>query len=367
MLHSRLITRRGRRPVWASVEQVDPVDHLSCREVGDGRQQQVLDEFFSTPLRTDQPPWEMLLLRTPDSDQLTVLVKMHHSLGDGLAITNTLLRLIRDGDDPHPAFRTERGRPRSLPRLRETARGLVSLASAGAAPPSGIRGRSTAQRWSGWIELVSRPVRESARAWRVSSTVMLLTVIAEALHRLLHDRSGTTPGQRFRVMVPQRERNSDNGALRGNHTAAVSIDLPVGPMSPEQRVRDIAERVTAARGNGQIVAAGAVMSALGYLPAPLHAWVTRRIYQRRFFSGIVSVMPGMRQYPRTAGMPITGVFPLLPLADGVGLAIGALNWGPNVSFGVTADSGLVTRPDELLQHLKDAMHDLRAPEADPLP
>jgi diacylglycerol O-acyltransferase / wax synthase len=364
MLHSRLVRRRGRRPVWVPVERVDPDEHLHCQEIhGEPDHGRAVHEFFTKPVSTARPPWELLLLRDPDTQSLSLLAKLHQALGDGVSVTNTLLHLVRDTDEPVPVPH-RRSRPGTrtplLPRTRETLRGLLSLIAAGFAPAGGIRGRSTAARWFGCAELPARAVRAGARAHHVSSTVLLLTVVAEALHRQLHGRSGTSSGQRFRVMVPQRAANTDNGALSGNHTVTLSVDLPIGPMSAVDRVEAVAARVAAAREHGQPAAAGAVMAALGRLPAPVHRWVARRVYQRRFFSGIVSVMPGLRRLPSTADATIATVIPILPLADGVGLAVGAISWGDALGLGITVDPGLVDDPAGLLDGARAAFRELAA-------
>ena len=62
----------------------------------------------------------------------------------------------------------------------------ISLIGAGTAPASGLEGHSSAGRRFEWVELPAAKVRASARAHRVSSSVVLLAVVAEALHRRGH-------------------------------------------------------------------------------------------------------------------------------------------------------------------------------------
>ncbi|MEV0700987.1 wax ester/triacylglycerol synthase domain-containing protein [Saccharopolyspora sp. NPDC050389] len=357
MLTRRLVLRRGRRPQWTHDGDVD-ADHLRCRELRDGQPAEpVIEEFFSTPVRTDRQPWELLLLNDVETGRVSLLAKMHHALGDGVAVTSTLLRLLADG--PQPATSPSADGPPWYRRAGTVLRGLVSLAGAGPAPASHLVGPSTPNRSFADIELPAAEVRASARSHGVSSTAFLLGVVAEALHRTLGD---TAPGQRFRVMVPRTARTSRGGAgtgTPGNHTASVSIDLPVGPMPPARRVAEVAAGLAGPDRTGQPAAAGAVLAALGVLPAPLHAWVVRQIYQRRFFNAVVSVLPGQRRPAHVGPLRIAGVVPVLSLADGVGVAVGVIGWGDRFGVGITTDTGLAPKAAALAGRLRDAFADLR--------
>lgn len=377
MLHSSLVRRRARKPQWESVEGVEPAEHVRCRVLrgSDGDDwnpewERALREFFATRVPTDRPPWQLLLLRDVDTGRVALLAKMHHALGDGVAVTSTLVRLLRDDGD---AEETHRAKARAAPtprtrRLRQfarqaavVARGLASLASAGAAPSSGFEGSSTLTRRYGWVELPSAQLRASAREHGVGSSVMLLAAVAEALHRRLARREGAVPGRWLRVMVPRTTRDArDSARASGNHTVALAVDLPVGPMTARERVEAVDQRLAAADGAGQQVASGAVLAAFGKLPDLVHGWVVRRIYQKRFFNAVVSALPGPRRPPRVRGALIAGVLPVLPLADGVGIAVGAISWGEMAGVVITADGRLGSLAEDLAGDVRESFADLGA-------
>lgn len=135
---------------------------------------------------------------------------------------------------------------------------------------------------------------------------------------------------------------------------SLAVDLPIGPMPWYRRATEVATRLNEARRANQSAVAGTILAGLGWLPAPLHAWTVLRIYQGRFFSAIVSVLAGPQTPPRIAGADIAKVFPVLPLADGVGLAIGMLNWGDTVGLGLTTDPGLLPDVEAFATHLYNA-------------
>jgi WS/DGAT/MGAT family acyltransferase len=367
MLHRRLVPRPGRRAVWID-EPVDPAAHLRCRDIAPACAEQwdaTLEDFFATPAPADRPPWQLLLLREPGRTVLAA--KLHHALGDGVAVTSALGTLLHDNQDATPA-RTVEEASRWPWRMGEVARGLATLARAGRAPISELDGPSTPGRRFGRVSLDGSKVRASARTHGVSRSVLLLTVLAEALHRLLDERGGTTAGQRLRIMVPQTTRTHFADAAihsPGNHTATVSVDLPVGPMSPTQRLAEVTERLAAPQREGQPAAAALVLAALGPLPEPLHAWVVRRIYQRRFFNVVVSVLPGPRRPVRVAGTLVSMVTPVLPLADGVGLAVGMISGGEMVGVGITLDARLGSMLAALAEYVRAAFDDLQEPHGSP--
>jgi WS/DGAT/MGAT family acyltransferase len=376
MLRRRLDLRPHRRPRWLPADDVDPYAHLRVRTVGAAHGKPftaAVREFFATPVPLDRPPWQLQLVHDTDADCSALLAKMHHSLGDGLAVTATLIALLSD-EAPrvdqdrrgysrliHPAEPTD-GAAR-ITRIRRVARGLVSLGLAGRAPAGGPVGRSTAGREYAMVALPGAAVRSTARLHNVGTTALLLTLVGEALHRV--DPAGTAVRDRVRAMVPRttqalRRAGSGDQVYQGNHTAAVALDLPVGPMPAAWRMLSVAAELARQERADQPVAAEAVVRALGRLPAPLHARLVRAMYGRRFFTLITSVLPGPRKAQYGWGVRVESVFPVLPLADGVGLAVGFLTWGDMIGVGVTADTGLVRSADQFADALRRAFQDLAA-------
>lgn len=359
MLHHRLSTPPGHRPCWVPVREISVSDHLSHHELrtGDRRERDEVErEFFTTPLRRDRPPWSVKLVREPGTERVTILVKMHHALGDGLAMTSSLLRLVSDVP-PEPPASTPPA-PTGPRRAAVVLRGLLSLAATSVAPTATSPAHSTSARRFAWLELPADEVRACAGAHRVSRSALLLAVLAEALHRL--DENNTVQ-RSMRAMVA---RGTGEGAGDfGNHAAGVAVDLPLGPMAPRRRLNEVAARLTRSQGHGRPQAAAAVLRALGALPAPLHARAVRAMYRARFFQALVSIMPGRVEPASIAGASLHTVHPVLPLADGVGLAVGMLHWAGRTGIGITTDPGLFADVDKLADHLRQAFTALR--EAEP--
>ncbi|MEN3269814.1 wax ester/triacylglycerol synthase domain-containing protein [Pseudonocardia sp.] len=359
--HIELLRRRLQRPRlgqplrWIADDVPDPARHVrpGIVEIGAGDRRPTWDDavtdFFATPVDPVSTGWELQVARDRAAGEIAVLAKVHHALGDGLAVTDALIRLLTDEAPPPvgPPAQDRDPPTGAADRLRRAAtvvRGITSLAIAGGAGTSPLAGpvTSAAHRRAG-VCFDGAQVRAAARAHGVGTTVLLLAVVAETLHSLLAERDPDAVPATVRTMVPITTRTSATVRSRalGNRTAAVSIDLPVGPMSPAQRVALVGTALAAGSSAGQPDGAAAVLRILGLLPRQVQALLVRPIYGHRFFHALASVMPGSRRPLHSRGGLIREVYPVLPLADRVGLAVGALHWGRTTAIGITADPGLV--------------------------
>ncbi|GAB2751660.1 hypothetical protein GCM10027174_28180 [Salinifilum aidingensis] len=365
-LRRRLEHRRWLRPRWVDVTALDPAEHLDSRVVADGGQlPAAVSEFLRCPLPAERPPWRLRLLLRHDTGEALLVAKLHHALGDGVAVTSALVRLLAEGPPGSAGPARSGGRGRSS--VAAVARGLASLARSGTAGDCPFTGCSGGQRSAAWFDLPSAQVRARARERGVSTTALVLGLVAEALHRQLAARGAGGAGATFRVMVPHTARNGRaevTADTPGNHTVSVALDLPVGPGTPAGRARVVDQLLRRRAESGETEASGVVLAALGRLPNVLHRWVVRRIYQRRFFHAVVSVMPGRRRPVALDGAPITDVYPLLSLAEGVGVAVGALNWSERVGFGITTDPALAPAAGELASGMREAFAEQAEPSAE---
>jgi hypothetical protein len=96
------------------------------------------------------------------------------------------------------------------------------------------------------------------------------------------------------------------------------------------------------------------------LPAPLHALASRAAYRGTWFNLIVSYLPGPRTELYFGGARLEAVYPGLSLADEVGLAVGALQWGATIGVGISAESQALPDPSVLARALQVSYDQLAA-------
>jgi hypothetical protein len=158
-------------------------------------------------------------------------------------------------------------------------------------------------------------------------------------------------------MVPRTLRVG-GGRGPGNRTSAVRVDLPVGPLAPAERLRAARDVVAAGLAADQPAGAGFVLSLAARLPAPLHARVSRWLYRSAWFDLIVSVIPGPRTARWLGTARVERAWAVLPLAEGVGLAVGVLAWDDVLDVALTWDPELLPDGGRLAGLLQAAFDEL---------
>jgi hypothetical protein len=182
----------------------------------------------------------------------------------------------------------------------------------------------------------------------VGTSDLVVAVVAEAVHLFLAERGTPSPSGTVRAMVPRTLRGGGGGGP-GNRTSAVRVDLPVGEMPPAERARRGHDAVAGALARGQQEGASFVLAVAARLPARLHAAVARWVYRSTWFDLIVSVIPGPRTARWFGQARVEQAWAVLPLAEGVGLAVGALTWDGRLSVAVTWDPVLLPDGERLAE------------------
>ena len=403
-LRRRLIPARGRwaRPRWvidASVDVRSRVTEITPDGASLTSLEQLVGRYFAEPVDPGEAAWQLLLVRAAPGGPGAIVVKAHHALGDSYALISTLsglfdpqdprLRSVRpegprgpgqsgDGGSSPGSGRSPEAtppgkhRPSRAGAALRVARGLAGMSLAAPPSPIGVDGGVTGHRREfAAVSLNARMVATRARLLGAGTADLVLAVAADALGQLMAGGGQPTAGRTVRAMVPRSLRSAGRapggrgapiqaapsgggGARPGNQTAGVLLDLPVGPMS-------LAERVTAVRAGrqarlrrGDADASAFVLRAMNLLPAPLQRVIARTSFTSRRFSLIVSVFPGTRQSRRLLGAEVTDVFPVLALADGVGLALGAMTWGRSLSIGIMTNPAIIPDVTLLAAGIRDA-------------
>jgi diacylglycerol O-acyltransferase / wax synthase len=355
---------RWRRPRWTEAAELDWEWHVPERDVRlpDGRPggmaavEALAAELAGERLPFDRPLWRFVAVTGIAPDRAAAILVVHHVVADGIGTVAQAMSLMK------PPFSladlaADARPPGPVRRALGVVVGLAQLATDGR-PSVRLPVSGTPARRFGMVDLPLDEVRAVARRHGARVSDVLLTSVAGGLRRAMPE---PVPGRapRLRVAVPLMVREPASSA-EGNLTAAVMMDLPMGPLSEPERLAEVARGSRRLRTGTRALASRFVMSTLaGLLPPPVHAWFARTVYGGAFFQGIISNMPGPQVELRLAGPPLCGAYPILPLAPGAPLAVGALGWHGVLYVALCTDPALVEDAEALRRGVRGVFDELR--------
>src|ERR1700756_3845064 len=280
-------------PVWVDDENFQLRRHL--QRVGvpapGGRRElaEICGYIAGKPLDRDRPLWEMWVLDGgADSDTVTLMLKVHHAVVDGVAGANLLAQLCSQ-DPEAPAPQPVRGAgggnrlqiaasglmgfamrplrlatvvPATIMTLAQTAlraRDGRTMAAPFSAPPTPFNGAVGRHRSIAYTQLDMRDVKRVKERFGVTINDVVVALCAGVLRRFLLER-GELPDNPLVATVPVSVHNK-SGRPGRNHTTLMFCRV-------ETQISDPAERIGAiAAGNA---AAKDHTTAMG--PTLLHDW-----------------------------------------------------------------------------------------------
>jgi diacylglycerol O-acyltransferase len=385
----RIAESPGRGPAFEDDPSFDVDNHLHRRVLpspGDREALQALvSDLITPPLDPGKPLWHVYLIEGHEGGA-AMLWRIHHCIADGIALARVMLS-ITDGDEeaavePPPPAEGERSALRRLvdvprdavaairgagaaavhegmeslahpDRLRELAgtalRDVSTAARLLAAPAeqgSDLRAPLTGTRKVAWSEpFPLAGIKEAARRRRVTINDLLVTALAAALHE--QRGSGAGLPDEIHAMIPFNLRPLDEPvpADLGNDFALILLALPVGPVAPAERLREVSSRMDAIKDSHEAPIAYGILSAIGLTPP----WVEDRLIG--FFTGkaslVVTNVPGPRHRLNFAGAPISGVLVWAPCSGSLGMTVSIYSYDGKVTIGFMTDTALNLDPDAL--------------------
>ncbi|HEY0558659.1 MAG TPA: wax ester/triacylglycerol synthase family O-acyltransferase [Frankiaceae bacterium] len=403
------------RPVWVDDAAFDLSYHV--RRVAlpppgtEAQLRALVARLQSRPLDPDRPLWELYVVEGLERNRVALVSKTHHVLVHGLAAADVGTLVLDVTPQPRPAPAGDwapRPEPsavgltvdavgnllrspfavaevawgaaadvgRTTRAVVTTAAGLLATARATARPaasgplgaPVGVS-RRFATAVGSLAEL--REVRD-----RHGGTVhdAVLAVVAGGLRAWLLARGEPMPrGRTVRVLAPLSVAGAADGATDGTTqlpdlavapggeaVAACFVDLPVGEADPVVRLHQISYGMQVAQQAYEPVGARTLVALTGLTPPTLHSLGARVVsgMARRFYSVVVSNVPGP-QYPLyAAGARLVALYPVVPLTPGHPLTVGATSYDGSVFFGLLGDREAMPDIDVLAGCLEEALEEL---------
>ncbi|MDL4817428.1 bifunctional phosphatase PAP2/O-acyltransferase family protein [Actinomadura opuntiae] len=349
---------RLRRRRWVAHPVIDwdwHVRETTLPEPGDTALNALVAALQGEPLPRDRPMWRMIAVRGYAPDRAAVVFLMHHVVADGMGVITHVLRMLT----PPDALPVAGAGPSAARRALATVAGIAQLATE-SRQRTRLPSTGTGERVFGTFRLPMPAVRDLARRHGVRVTDVVLCALAGGLRRVGPMPAGSEGGRVLRVAVPLMT-GGPEVPPEGNHTSAVMVDLPYGPMSEVERLRTLAAATRRLRSGTRALASAFVMQrASRALPPVLHDAFARTVYGDRTFQAIATNLPGSNTPTRLAGAPLAVAHPIVPTGPGAPLAVGALGWSGMLNLGISAEATLLDDVDALCRAMRDVIEELGA-------
>ncbi len=366
------------------------VHRIALPSPGDGRAlRDTVSDLMSMPLDFTKPLWQLHLLERYGEGSV-VLLRLHHCIGDGVALVHVLLSSTDAGPDaPWPSSPRRAAHERSVgsritslaggvqslvARTRKTADSIAAqtvesllhpshvlevaqtaMESAGvlakmlirpADPKTVLKGPLGVAKRAAWSRKI--PVSDvKAISRRIGGTVndVLLTAVAGALRRYLQFRGDKPDGKDVNAMVPVNLRPPSEADELGNRFGLVYLAIPVGEPDPAERLRLVKKRMDAIKKTPEPFVAFQLLNALGLAPAEIADLVVNMFGAKS--TAVMTNVVGPRQPVWFAGSRITDMMFWVPQSGRMGLGVSIFSYDGHVVVGVATDAGLVPDPERI--------------------
>lgn len=371
--------------VWETDLDFDLSYHLRrVRLAGDGGWAalfKVAEQFAVAPLDRHRPPWEALLVEGLPDDQAAYLLKVHHSVTDGLGLAQ-LFNQLHSRQREHNPDKPQRSldipsRPvgtrehliseirRDLGAVPTVLRGgqqlLKSLKSPGTAardavsyvesayrvlaPPASegspiLRGRSLRWRFAA-LDVGLADLKAAGKALGGSLNDAYLTALLGAF-RLYHEEMGSPYAEdaTMPLSVPVSIRKEgDTGG--GNRFAPARLAAPVGEPEVKKRIDAVRELMLAARAEPALESADVFSPLVARLPGSVIGKLGGNLVKSSDLQA--SNLPGLREEVFLCGARIQRTYPFAPL-PGCPAMITLVTHQQTCCVGANLDGAAITEP-----------------------
>jgi diacylglycerol O-acyltransferase len=342
----------------------------------------------------DRPLWEVTVVEGLEGGGAALILKIHHSLSDGIGGMQMLAIMCDEQREPADLGEMPAAPPGETPDLRALLTGAAASAAARSArlaligateaipvlaryardPLGQLRGAAAMTRsvyrtaapildtrsplmreraMTRYVAMIEVPLDELKRAAKaVDGTIndAYLAAVTGGLRRY-HERHDVTV-ESLRVVMPINIR-AEGDAEWGNRITLQRLVVPVGEPDPATRMRLLHQVTQAARREPSLPVTDAIAGALNLLPAGYVGGVLKHI------DFLASNVPGLPVPVYLAGSKITGFFAFGPTI-GAALNLTLVSYGGSCDIGLNIDTAAVPDPDVMLECLHEGFAEVTA-------
>jgi len=353
-------------------------------------------ELANTPLDPDHPLWQFHLIDDYEGGSALV-ARVHHCIGDGIALISVMLSITDGGMDPPRRKKREQpetegdwlsdavmkpltdlatkaigmyggGVAKSMEMLSNPQQGLagsVEMARTGAKVLGDVgamammpddsatilKGKPLGQKVVAWGEPIPLDqVKAIGKALNCSINDVLLACVAGAIGEYLRDHDDDPDGKEIRAMVPVNLRPLERAWQLGNRFGLAPLVLPIGISNPIERVYAVRRRMTELKDSYQPLLAFAVLSVAGLLIKPVQDALLGLFAKKA--TAVMTNVPGPAVPLKFCGATLRQTMFWVPASGDIGVGVSILSYGGGVQFGLITDKKLCPDPQGIIDRFE---------------
>lgn len=403
---SRVVVPKSGKPYWEPDPHFDIANHVGSITLpspgGDAELREVVERLISQPFDPAHPMWRFEVIQNFRGGTV-VMAKLHHCLGDGVALMLVLLSMtdrtpqVESGSrNPFLSLYTRHEKERQheehldldtirclaeeiMPEgmrlmlhpaeaFRKVSGWVKAPAATGALgrlvfrkpdPRTVFKGPLGVAKSVSWSEaLPLDEVKAVSRALGGTINDVLLSAMTGGLRRYLTQNGGEPPHDlNFRAAMPVNLRTMERMDQLGNQFGLIFLSLPVGIADPAKRLAELKRRSSSLKRSLEPVVVFRILDALGIVPRKVQDLVVSIFATKA--TAVMTNVPGPKERLYLAGKPLQDIFFWVPQAGRVGIGISICSYAGRVRLGVGTDSGLVPDPENIVAGFHEELEAMR--------
>ena len=354
--------------------------------------QKLVAQLAGQALDSQRPLWQFHLVENYEGGS-AVIARIHHCIGDGIALTSVVMSITDGGAEPPRRKRSGAeeaeesdwlsdavikpltdvavkaigmygggvvksmemlSQPQQLLGSLEMARNGYQIVRDAAAlalmpddSPTRLKGKPIGKKVVAWNEpLPLDVVKIVGKALNCSINDVLLACAAGAIGNYLRDQGDDPKGKEIRAMVPVNLRPLEKAWQLGNQFGLAPLVLPIGIENPIERVYAVRARMNEMKGSYQPLLAFAILAVAGVLIKPMQDALLGLFAKKA--TAVMTNVPGPAKALKFCGSTLRQTMFWVPASGDVGVGVSILSYGGGVQFGLITDRKLCPHPQKII-------------------
>jgi WS/DGAT/MGAT family acyltransferase len=330
---------------------------------------ELVADLMATPLDRSGPLWELYLVEGYGPG-CAVIARVHHCVGDGIALARVMLSLTDDTPDgavapERPSARVSVRRRPLRGQVSDLMRAVKNFTRTVTRPP--LAGTDTNTVLKGPLGVTQRvatarpislaEVKLTADAADATVNDVMLCAVAGALSGYLRRRGSPVDEIHASVPINLRRLDAPIPPQIGNQFGLALLTLPIGLDDPHERLADIHYRMAKIKHSPEGAMSFRTLRVAGMMPPTIERVFTEASTARA--SAIITNLPGPPDPVYLAGTRVRDILAWAPKPGSLSMCVTIFSYNGEITVSLAVDAGLIPDPEPILARVEDELAELQ--------